>query len=245
MISLIDYGSYEVLKECPPTHKKNDKESKSITEIFGKMVKHFENHHSKNLNVMNVSLQFNIQSRRVYDFFNVFSALGVCKSQYKGSISWLSVNNIADTIKKAYYEIEVDSDNFSFQELFSFEQSPSLGALAIRFITLYFFLNVNILCIHDVATLFLNPTSDRKSLERRLYLVLGILEIVGLVHHSQRTGEYRITINTEEVVLEVLELKKKNLKNYSILSLLNTVNQKYLDTIFPLRREEYLKIVQG
>ena len=218
--------------------QETSKKSTSISNIFDEMIHCFEMTHPKNLNVISVSEQFNISSRRVYDFFNVFTALGVCRNQFKGSIEWISINKATDTIIKNYQQLEFDSDSKSIKELFNPGPSPSLGVIASYFISLFFYLDVELLNIHKVSALFMTETSDRKSLERRLYLVLAILELVGIVYHSQRTGEYCIKLPVHSIVKDVLLKKqKKHPQPSSVLSLIANVSDTYINSIFSQRRQ--------
>ena len=219
------------------------KKSTSISKIFEEMIKNFENNKPKNLNVITVSEQFNISSRRVYDFFNVFTALGVCKNQYKGSIEWISIKKVTETIIMNYKKIEQESDFKTIKDLFNPGPSPSLGVIAMYFISLFFYLDIEILNIHKVSALFMAEKSDRKSLERRLYLVLAILELAGLVYHSQKTGEYCIKLPVHEIVKQTLENKKNNhTYGNTVLSLMSTVSDSFIRSTFSSRRKIFDQI---
>ena len=226
-------------KQSTPKQE-SSKKSTSISTIFDEMIQCFEATRPKNLNAISVSEQFNISSRRVYDFFNVFTALGVCRNQFKGSIEWISVNKATETIIKNYQQLEFDSDHKSIHQIFNPGPSPSLGVIASYFVSLFFYLDVDLLNIHKVSALFMTETSDRKSLERRLYLVLAILELVGIVYHSQRTGEYCIKLPIHEIVKEtIIKKQKKHSEPSTVLSLMNNINDIYLNSIFAERRETF------
>ena len=84
----------------------------------------------------------------------------------------------------------------------------------------------------------MTETSDRKSLERRLYLVLAILELVGIVYHSQRTGEYCIKLPVHSIVWDVLMKKQKRHSQPStVLSLIANVSDTYMNAVFAERRQ--------
>ena len=223
-------------------HKK-EKKSRNLCDAFNKMIAHFEESNSTNLTVLDVSKKFRVQSRRVYDFFNVFSTLGVCTTQNKGSLSWINLNNAYKTIRLKYLQLEYEAQSKSMTELFTIKQSEGLGSIGLSFLLLYFYLNTKVLNIHNVSALFMPFTADRKSLERRLYLVLSIYDLVGFVRHTHRTGDYTILIDMDPIIQEGLQnIQSKCKQPCSILALLSKINDTYMDTLFRTRMNQFMML---
>ena len=226
--------------------RRNKKEGKSrnLAEVFTRMIAAFEESNCTKLTVLDVSKRFRVQSRRVYDFFNVFGTLGVCNTENKSSISWVSMKMAMETIKKQYISLECEAQNKSITELFALKQSQGLGSIGLSFLLLYFYLNTQVLNIHDVSALFLPMAFDRKSLERRLYLVLSMFDLVGFVKHSQRTGDYTILIDMKPIIYEGMKRIQTECKSpCSVLSLLSKVSEPYMEHIFETRRKQFNFIV--
>ena len=226
--------------------RRNKKEGKSrnLSEVFTRMIAAFEDSNSTKLTVLDVSKKFRVQSRRVYDFFNVFGTLGVCNTENKSSISWVSMKKAMETIKQEYIKLEHEAQYKTISELFTLKQSQGLGSIGLSFLLLYFYLNTQVLNIHDVSALFLPMAYDRKSLERRLYLVLSMFDLVGFVKHSQRTGDYTILIDMKPIINEGMKSIQNECKTpCSILSLLSKVSEPYMEHIFEARRQQFTSVI--
>jgi hypothetical protein len=191
---------------------------------------------------MNVAEKYKIQHRRVYDLFNLLTSLKVCRTIERGRIAWHSASEAFKTVTNEYVRIECDSLGKGMKQLFDLGGSPSLGSIATRFLSLFMYLGVDVIMMKQAVPIFHNPQCDIKSLERRLYLVLGMLDILNLVTHSKRTGEYRI-VGDIQVVQRKAMVKKHKLAMksfpYSLEANLNELGTAYMETLKSTRRVEY------
>ena len=217
-------------------------QTQPISLVFRTIIRDFEFSYPTDINIIEVSRKYQIQHRRVYDFFNFLTSMEICSYKEKRRLVWIGVKNSLEYIDKSYSILECESLTKPFQELFSIGPSPSLGSLATKFICLYFYLGVKILSIRQVSNLFHDKKTDIKSLERRLYLVLSFLEIIGFIAHTSKRSEYQILIDYDHFVLKAFSqrfLISKDLKFNQLDLLLNRYSDFYFDQLIKLRWKEF------
>lgn len=197
------------LVELLPAQKQASRGSQSIVDSLKRVLEECKQTRPTNICVMSIVRAYNIQHRRVYDFFNLLSALGICRSISKGRLAWTSVDEAQETLKCTYAAMEIASFDTPMQTLFSIGPSPSLGAIATRLLCLYLYLGEDKLVLRRVSFLLHDPRCDKKSLERRLYLVLNFLEILGMVSHTLKTSEYAFIMDRSQIVSYAMEKKQE------------------------------------
>lgn len=182
----------------------------SVANIFKDLIKEYEKKKPRDINVMHVARKYSIQHRRVYDLFNLLTSLKTCQNIERGKIAWNGINHAKKAFTETYIQVEIQSltepDLF---KLFNLGPSPSLGAIATRFISLYLYLGVKRLVMRQVSKLFHDPSSDLKSLERRMYLVLSFLEMMGFIQHTSHTSEYELIMKTNQFYEAALAKRKE------------------------------------
>lgn len=212
--------------------------SASVNQTFKKMIDTFEMEQPRTLTIQSVSHHFKIQSRRVHDFFNILCALNVCTPTGMHSYSWKGITQAVETIARAYTEFE--TSNESFTGWFNLGSSPTLGQIATKFMCLYFALGVNKLSMHPVSFLFSGSNSINPSLERRMYLVLTILEDIGFVSHVSGAGKFILTLDPSYIIKKAMQSKQYKYQNQGvnhIEALMNTLEGPYMDALREKRRE--------
>lgn len=216
--------------------------SESLSTVFRKLVTSYEERPPSEINIKQISLEYNANHRRVYDFFNFLSYFDVCRPSHPKKLVWVGINNIYNVIAMDYMRIEEASEVLSIKELFVLPQGPSLGVIASKFLSLYFYLNVKSLSMRKAAALLFDGTSDIKSLERRIYLVLSFLEILGILKHGLKRSEYDLIMDPKPLITMALSAKKEKIHNpYSISCLLNRYDQAYVSQLFNSRYKEYIQ----
>lgn len=193
--------------ETDDSHNTN---SRNVAKAFREMMVHFEKTHPSELNVVACAAQFNLQNRRIYDFFSVASAVSVCSPLDHGTVKWRGVDAAKRKFEDEYVRFEVESMTVQFNDWFSTGLSPTLGTLATKIMCLFYALGVETLHLHAMSNFFVPDTSPKKSLERRMYLVLSILEIMGYLEHLPRSGDYRLTISIDSAVERAMIAKESH-----------------------------------
>ena len=222
------------------------KQSAPISEIFKVILKDYEHKCPTSINIPRISKEYNVQHRRVYDFFNFLSSIGVCVGKEKKKISWVGIKTAKPYFIDAYMQLETSIGDESITELFNLGPSPSLGKIAVHFVSLFFYLGVNKLSMRAATILLKDDSTDIKSLERRLYLVLSFLEIIGVITHTEKRCEYEINIDVDQVVYEAFQKKLQSIEEVdptSIMTLLNRTPQSKINSILQKRKNEFQKCV--
>ena len=203
-------------------HKKRS--SNSLTDVYKQIITDLELKKPNNINILNISKEYGIQHRRVYDLFNLLTSLGVCQNVERGKLAWCGIYNVPTVISKAYSKIEINSLTMTPAQLFCLGPSPSLGAIATHFISMYLFFDVDTLLLKQVSSMFHDPRADIKSLERRMYLVLSFLELLGIVAHTMKTNEYKLLLDLSSAKKAALTAKRNIVHNQYPLALENLLN---------------------
>ncbi|OHT10227.1 hypothetical protein TRFO_20525 [Tritrichomonas foetus] len=217
-----------------------------LAEIFEVIKNDLENGRITNCSIMHISQTYFVQHRRVYDFFSLMTALGACKCISSGRFQWEGLDKIKETIKEYYASFEVESLNkSSIKVLFGFGKSPSLGRLAKNFICLFLFLGVKHLQMQKVVKLLHDRKSDVKSIERRMYIVLKFLTVIGLIDHTNNPSEYEILFDPTEIIEYGILKRRACLEGNFVISietLLNGVDQSFLKNLYFQRALEFKKV---
>ncbi|OHS99515.1 hypothetical protein TRFO_34067 [Tritrichomonas foetus] len=228
--------------------KRKYKNSHSLVSVFQNIVHDYEERHPNDIAIMKVAKTNNIQHRRVYDFFNMLTSLNICQYLIKGKLSWVGLSSLTQTLQESYTKLECESIDIPMDTLFCVGASPSLGTLALKFLCLYIYLGVNTLLLKNVSMLFHDPRADIKSLERRIYLVLNFLEVIGAVSHTSKAGEYKLNLEVSSIIFLAMETKQKIFTNRGMPTLeclLNRLSRSYIDGIQRDRREEFAAITHS
>lgn len=223
------------------TKNKSHRRSQSLISVFQKMVEDFEKKNPNDISIMKISQNKNIQHRRVYDFFNMLTSLKICQYVNKGKLTWIGLSSLEISLQDAYTQIELSSIDIQLNDLFRVGPSPSLGTIAINFLCLFMYFGLDTFLFKNASMLFYDPCSDIKSLERRIYLVLNFLEVLGCVSHTSKTSEYKLNMNVDSIVQKAIKSRIEEVKQRNTLSLenlLNRLDHRYIENLWTYRREE-------
>jgi hypothetical protein len=196
---------------------------------------------------MEVAQAHDIPHRRAYDFFNFLTSFGVCSSTGARLLSWVGLSSIRETLAVAYAEIEVNTCDGDIQSVFCVGRSPTLGLLARRFVCLFFFLGVRTLSIRKATRFLTAKGSDSKSLDRRMYLVVGFLEALDIVQHTEQPSEYAIVIDHTVIMEQGMRDRRRRLalmNDTGVESLLSRHNQAFMNILYSQRQAEFDHILR-
>jgi hypothetical protein len=122
------------------------------------------------------------------------------------------VRAIQQNLAGSYSELELAACSHELHILFSAGRSPTLGSLATKFVCLFLFLGTSVLSIRTVTQLLHDGASDRRTLERRLYLAISFLESVMIIEHTPKPSEYRLVIDRTGIVEVAMAGRKQYLR---------------------------------
>ena len=214
----------------------------SVSAVFKHIIAENEIEKSQNINVIQLSQTYKMQHRRVYDFFNFLTSFGVCRIIERKKVGWVGIDNFYTHLQEEYENMERDSCVLSMKELFELGPSPSLGNIGSKFLCLFIYLNIKKLSMKNVSAFFHDPRTDIKSLERRIYLVLSFLEIIGVIQKGHSRGEYMLTADVSSILQSGFEARKAEMiSKYpnSLENLLNNFSDSYVSSIYEMRRAEF------
>ena len=171
----------------------------SVSSVLKNVINKCEKTKPKQINIMDLAAQHQGNHRRLYELFNLLTYFGVTQSSGRGKLSWVGFNSMYENIEQNYLNLEERSKNNNLQVTFQLSPNPSLGQIANNFIALFPFLNVTYINIKNATNLLSYGITDRKALERRMYLALSLLETVGCIEHKPRSGQYKILLDIKEM----------------------------------------------
>ena len=183
--------------------------------------------------------------RRQSDLFNILDALNVFGHISDKFIVWRGFGATTAAYVKKGVENEIKSYKCTIQEIFNVGHSPSLGTLVENFISLYVYLGVDCLNIREVVNLMADTPEQAKKVLRRLYLVVFVLEQVGLLVHGFEYSSY-VLKQPLDVILTAIFQEVPRLGVFpeeSVEALLNRLDRVYIRSLHKARNETYMAAV--
>lgn len=212
----------------------------SVSSILRDVIAKCEKTKPQKINVISMAVQHQGNHRRLYELFNVLTFFGVTKTVGRGKLSWVGFHSLHYNLENAFFNIEDKSLTQSFQDIFIFNEIPSLGQVAQYILLLYPYLGVQTLDIKCVTKVLSMKVEDPKSAERKIYLAISILETIGCLEHHSRSGEYKTLIDIKKLIEKVQSkvISKEMSNPYSIASLLNHQSDTVMSSkLFERQRE--------
>ncbi|OHT03975.1 hypothetical protein TRFO_28633 [Tritrichomonas foetus] len=232
--------------EKKKSNQSRSKRRNDFSDFIDQLIHKYEDAPDPNIQINALSMENNVEKRRLYDLLNVLVACSVCTKTDSHTYKWNSIHNTKEAIKKISLELEARSLKETIEETFELPDSPSIGLITNRFIGVFLFFNLSTLNIRDVASLMACDESHYKPILRRLYLVAYLLERIGLFKHSQKIGEYQIDIDVRDICKNSLNnlAKADEFPPDSIEYQLNRFDDNYLDTIYNARRDVLVDVLR-
>lgn len=184
----------------------------------------------------------NCDKRRQSDLYNIFDGLGVFDHISSKFVVWKGLNSIVGEFIRHGVENEIRSHQETITEIFQVGTSPSLSVLVVKFISLYIYLGIDCLNIRDVAILMADSSLYVNKILRRLYLVVFILEQIGVVEHGYAYSNYIIK-QPLDIIIDAIyqEVSKSGMfPEDSVEALLNRFDLVYIKNLQLGRRESYI-----
>lgn len=187
----------------------------------------------------------NCDKRRQSDLFNILNALDVFTSHSERMVVWRGLSAVTSALIRFGIEKERESQTKTITEIFQVGVSPKLETLVRNFLTLYIFLGEKCLNIREVVMVMANSLEHSKKVLRRLYLVVFVLEQIGIIKHGHAYSHYILQEPLDVITSAIFE-EVPNLGMFgdeSVEILLNKLDKVYIATIHNRRREMYQSAV--
>lgn len=184
----------------------------------------------------------NCDKRRLSDLYNIFDGLGAFDHVSDRLVAWRGLDSVAGVFVRRGVENEIRSHRETITELFCVGASPSLSVLVAKFISLYVYLGIDCLNIQDVSVLMAESSDYVKKILRRLYLVVFVLEQIGVIEHGFAYSNYVIKQPLDLIISEIFrEVARAGLfPEDSVEALLNRLDIVYIRNLHMGRRESYI-----
>ncbi|KAH0788919.1 hypothetical protein GPJ56_007131 [Histomonas meleagridis] len=179
--------------------------------------------------------------RRQSDLYNILEGLEVFAHYSDKLIVWRGLSATSASLVKQGIKNELRAQDESIITIFNAGASPSLTSLVKKFLSLYVFLGVDCLNIKEVANLMGDSPDQAKKILRRLYLIVFVLEQVGVIEHGFAYSHYvlkqPLNIIIPSIFQEVARLRL--FPDESVEALLNRIDDVYIKVIHHGRKETY------
>jgi hypothetical protein len=191
------------------SHQPNQKRAPPIADVFRALVDRFEQRQEHSISAMAIAAEYHLSHRRVYEFFSLLSSLGVCSYIDRSQLTWNGLAQVPAAIEAAYTELEVAFRDAPIDAAFKLDESPNLGTIALRIVSVYLYVGAESLSMRRIALLLHDGLANLKSLQRRMYLVLNFMEVIGIVHRTKTVGEYRLFLNRTAIVATAMKKRQE------------------------------------
>ncbi|KAH0790786.1 hypothetical protein GPJ56_005207 [Histomonas meleagridis] len=227
-----------------PNHQVKNKAEQKPTErqqfgsLIHRIIRQFEL--TKNIPVRFSDIA-DCDKRRQSDLYNILEGLEVFGHYSDKLIIWKGLSATSASLIKHGIKNELRALEEPITSIFSAGPSPSLTSLVKKFLSLYVFLGVDCLNIKEVANLMGDSPEQAKKILRRLYLIVFVLEQVGVLEHGFAYSQYvlkqPLSVIIPSIFQEVARLRL--FPDESVEALLNRIDDVYIKVIHHGRKESY------
>jgi hypothetical protein len=126
-----DFSRQEMLKQKILSYNRKEK---SLEELSKKFIERFEGKDGIVLELDRVTVQLQVERRRIYDIVNIFESLRVVKKASKNNYVWRGLTEAVHTINL------ITQNGYEFEDYTS-KKEKSLENLAARFLKVFIFSN--------------------------------------------------------------------------------------------------------
>lgn len=167
-----DFSRQEMLKQKILSYNRKEK---SLEELSKKFIERFEGKDGIVLELDRVTVQLQVERRRIYDIVNIFESLRVVKKASKNNYVWRGLKEAVDTIN-------LITENGCNYIDFSSKKEKSLENLAARFLKVFIFSSGPV-SLEQAAKILIHTDDSAliKTKIRRLYDIINVFKSIGIV----------------------------------------------------------------
>ena len=216
-----------------------------FSEFIDTLLQRSEESPEKFLQINAIATETKVEKRRLYDLMNVLVACGVCVKTDTHTYRWQGLRSFPNALKQIMKDTESKALQQGIDTLFLLPDSPSIGTISSCFISILLYLRLSRFNIRDAAIIMSPDEEKSKPVLRRLYLVAYLLEHIGLLRHTQKNGEYQITIDLNMITAEVMTelIREHEFPPDSIEYQLSRIDANFVKNLQEQRREEFLHVM--
>lgn len=190
-----------------------------------------------------VSIEFMVtkrryDKRRVYDLFNVLSAVDVCRRVDAKNFAWVGTSMISEVMTHMATQLELETMACADLSVVKLTENSRISDIVKNFICLFLYFGVNEIKVQDAARILASEGVEPRRVLRRLYLITQILENVGLFEHTMQKGVYRLAVNVEPITEAAYRRLRDDrmIPPDSVLAHINDLDNKFMQQMYKQRR---------
>jgi hypothetical protein len=211
--------------------------SADLRSLIAQFIQNCELQLRKSVALTDISSQYGIKMRRLYDIINIFSALGCCSKPGQHCVTWTGLVNLTSHLHDAGRTRGLDQPGTTLTSLFRSPYPFGMGNLCVDFLLLYAALGTRHLDLRMAATLFSSGARKFRSTLCKLYQIAFILCPAGVT--AQTDQPRQVALRDPYIHFEVLPLHQTDYSNpLDISTMLNRQPNPSVDRIYR-RREEF------
>lgn len=183
-----------------------------------------------------------IDKRRIYDLFNVLSALGYATRHMDKTLTWNGSEGMAKTLVRELSGYELRSYKEPIRTLFLMAEPPQIGALSLTIVAIYCFYGQRQMSLQEINLLLSSNKSRIQKFKRRLYLAAFFLENLRIIERTGKAGTYRLLIDPAMLYRRTLLhlQKRKLLPVYSYFTYLKNISNEHVMALYR-QRQRYIR----
>lgn len=156
------------------------------------LVQRLEAGDKKNFKIWDLSREFNIKRRRLYDILNVFEAVGCCSKADIDEILWLGTGTVAGVIRSLASDKRIKNIEVRLGDIFPVPCSVGVSNLATCFLTMFFAVNRSVLNVKVLGQFLSRDTGRFKQTRYKLYLISYILSAIDVLERKAASHEVEL-----------------------------------------------------
>jgi hypothetical protein len=176
--------------------------------LISRLVDALDRSPSEALTVAEMSRQFGIKLRRLYDIMNVFSAVGCCRKSETSCLFWLGRSQLPQFLTRIRSERQIDSPRTKLAELFVTPSCGGISNLTLNFLLVFSALRIDRVDLRLVANLFARGTARFRPILCKLYQVAFVLSAARITARTSQVCE--VMLMAEYIDFEVLPVANPN-----------------------------------
>ena len=145
--------------------------------------------------------------RRLYDVFNVFTAIGCMTRSASQCYYWNGTKQILFQLKTLKKQHRIDNWKLSLDELFPVNNCVYVTDLTIAFLLLFPAVDSNVIDVKTACAFFSRKTNRLKTTLSKLYQIILILSAINIVARTEGASQIRLLPPYLDCLIEQKKIK--------------------------------------
>lgn len=196
--------------------------------------------------ISQMSDEFQIQRRRIYDILNVFESIGLCVKTNADTVTWKGCSNIPKTFIQYQKNYMVTIADVPISRIILSTKCISMNQLTTSLILCFLALQTPTLDIKQVAYFLSRENNRFKTTLCKLYQISHILDSIGILKRSEKSGEIELN-QAYSIILPVISSNVNlvegpfsidSLLNRPVINIENIIKQRRIDFVLCAKQNQ-------